>query len=276
MGRVRQTHPNLAELLTGKPRRSLAVLHDQIEEVRLGSVDASAEAMRITRLVEAEFGSGSSQSGSAFLVAANRVLTCAHVVTSEAGEKAKRVCISTAGRPAVEATVVAIDTDHDLALLSSDEPARPPAISTVLPSVGQQVLFAGRPQGVRSISVFPGMVSAAGNELVRYPRCQLIQIAGMINNGNSGGPLLDVESCAVVGMVTAKYVPLLLQIDGLARGVKAIPQFPSSVGIGEIDFAKFVNLTIQSMWKLAAVLRLVQVGTGWAVPARHFARVGVK
>jgi S1-C subfamily serine protease len=102
----------------------------------------------------------------------------------------------------------------------------------------------------------------------------LIQIAGMINNGNSGGPLIDVVSRAVVGMVTAKYVPLLMEIEQLARGLKEIPQFPSSVGLGDIDFAKFVNLTVQSMWQLAAVLRLVQVGTGWAVPARYFPRKG--
>jgi S1-C subfamily serine protease len=198
------------------------------------------------------------------------------VITGEAGEKAKHVRISTTGRPATAAAVVAIDTEHDLALLSTEDPTGPPETSTVLPPVGKQVVFAGLPQGVKRISVFPGMVSAVGNDLVRYPRCQLIQISGMINNGNSGGPLLDVDSSAVVGMITAKYVPLLVQIDELARGLKAIPQFPSSVGIGDIDFAKFVNLTIQSMWKLAAVLRLVQVGTGWAVPARYFARVGVK
>ncbi len=240
----------------------------------MGTVSASAEAMRITRLVEADFPTGPGKSGSAFVVAANLALTCAHMLTSDAGETPVRVHISMTGRPPTEANLARVDRDHDLAFLETEEPTNPPSISTTLPRVGQQVVFGGRPQGVRCISAFPGMVSAVGHDLLTRPRCQLIQIAGMINNGNSGGPLIDVDTGAVVGMVTAKYVPLLMQIDELARRLKAIPQFPSSVGLGGIDFANFVNLTVQSMWQLAAVLRLVQVGTGWAMPARYFSRVG--
>jgi S1-C subfamily serine protease len=175
------------------------------------------------------------------------------------------------GRPALAARISNVDREHDLAWLETDDPAEPPTISVGLLHVGQQMIFAGRPQGVKRISVFPGMVSAVGTDLVNRPRCQLIQIAGMINNGNSGGPLVDVDSRAVVGIVTAKYVPLLMQIDKLTRALGEIPQFPSSVALGGIDFARFVNLTINSMWQIAAVLRLVQVGTGWAVPARYFA-----
>jgi hypothetical protein len=75
-------------------------------------------------------------------------------------------------------------------------------------------------------------------------------------------------------MVTAKYVPLLQEIDRLTLALAAIPQFPRDVVIGTIDFSAFVNVTIKSMWQLGAVLRLVQVGTGWAVPAKYFALVG--
>ncbi len=149
----------------------------------------------------------------------------------------------------------------------------PAALQSALPQVGEQLISAGSPRGVSVPSVFPAMVSAIGTRLVTFPRCELIQVAGMINNGNSGGPLLNSAS-EVVGVITAKYVPLLAEVDKLASGLEQIPQFPSDVAIGSIDFGQFVNLTVRSMWQLAAVLRLVQVGTGWAVPSKFVESLG--
>jgi S1-C subfamily serine protease len=117
------------------------------------------------------------------------------------------------------------------------------------------------------------MVSAVGQGLIAYPRCDIIQVAGMINNGNSGGPLLD-STGVLLGVITAKYVPLLQEVDKLRKDLESIPQFARGVVIDKIDFSAFVNLTIKAMWQLAAVLRLVQVGTGWAVPTKYFDRVG--
>jgi len=96
----------------------------------------------------------------------------------------------------------------------------------------------------------------------------------MINNGNSGGPLFDGVSGRLLGVITAKYVPLLQQIDRMVQDFEKIPQFPSAVGVQGVDFGRFVNLTIKSLWQVAAVLRLVQVGTGWAIPSKYLERVG--
>jgi hypothetical protein len=98
----------------------------------------------------------------------------------------------------------------------------------------------------------------------------MIQLAGMINVGNSGGPVLQADTQQVVGVITAKNVPLLQEIDRLSAFLDAVPQVPTgNVGISGIDFGRFFNLTIQSTYQLAAVLRLVQVGTGWAIPVTH-------
>ena len=127
-------------------------------------------------------------------------------------------------------------------------------------------MFAGFPTGVLGPSLFSGILSAHGENLAQYPRCRLLQINGMINLGNSGGPVLKVGDQAVVGVITAKYVPLLQEIDKLRDILRSIPQFPSEVGIGQVDFSKFVNLTTRALLSVSGSLRMVQVGIGYAIP----------
>jgi len=128
------------------------------------------------------------------------------------------------------------------------------------------LVFAGLPVGVTGPSVFFGILSARGKGLITQPKCELLQINGMINLGNSGGPVFKSGSKSVIGVVTAKFVPLLREIDKLNEILKSIPQFPSEVAVGQIDFSKFVNLMIQALRSISGSLRLVQVGTGYAVP----------
>lgn len=234
------------------------------------------EAMRIVRSLEVHFAIGPSKTGSAFVAPSKgKLVTCAHVVFDDQGRQANRVVVRTPAGASYESKVLAFDESVDLACIEAAESIEPPKAQDNLPEVGEQVVFAGSPQGVTRSSVFPGMISAVGSGLISFPRCEVIQIAGMINNGNSGGPLLDPNG-AVLGVITAKYVPLLREIDKLRQDLEKIPQFPRDVAIGQIDFSAFVNLTIKSMWQMAAVLRLVQVGTGWAVPTKLFDRVGGK
>ncbi len=88
----------------------------------------------------------------------------------------------------------------------------------------------------------------------------------MINSGNSGGPVFRAGDTLVVGVVTAKFMPLLREIDNLRDILRNIPQFSSEMGVGQIDFSRFVNLTVSVLRSISGSLRLVQVGTGYAVP----------
>ena len=240
------------------------------------SESASAEALRIVRSVEVSFPTGPSKMGTAFVTAPGILLNCAHVALNDDDEQGTSVRISKRDGAGFQANIVSVSRQFDLARIEAPEDQEPaPRICQSIPTIGRSVVFSGRPQGVSRSAVFPGMISDVGTGLIGMPRCEVIQIASMINSGNSGGPLLDAASGAVIGIVTAKYVPLLAEIDKLTELLEQTPQYPSDVVIGQIDFSKFVNITIRSMWQLAAVLRLVQVGTGWAVPARHFSEVGV-
>lgn len=235
---------------------------------------AAKEAIRIVRSLEVHFPTGPQQSGSAFLApAANRLLTCAHVVINEDGQLANRIVVISPSGTRYESTNLSVDRAQDLASIEVSETEAPSTAQKILPEIGDEVIFAGLPRGVKRPSVFPGMISAVGANLISQPRGEMIQIAGMINNGNSGGPLLDSEG-AVVGMITAKYVPLLIEIDKLRDTIKGAPDVPGGVYIMGVDFGKFFGFTMQSLEQLAAVLRLVQVGTGWAIPAKFFSKVG--
>ena len=135
-----------------------------------------------------------------------------------------------------EAKVLAVDASFDLACIEAAETEAPSNACDDLPEIGEQIVFAGSPQGVKRSSVFPGMVSAVGPGLISFPRCEVVQIAGMINNGNSGGPMLDSKG-AILGVITAKYVPLLQELDILRQGLERIPQVPREVGLGQVDFS---------------------------------------
>ena len=236
---------------------------------------AAAEALRIVRSLEVTFPTGPSKTGTAFLAPRQgRLMTCAHVVVNEVGQTASRVIVSGPGGIKYSTKVAAVDRATDLASLESSETAASSKGATSSLELGENVVFAGLPAGVPRLSVFPGMISSIlpAGSLTGY-QCDLIQVAGMINSGNSGGPMLN-EHGLIVGVITSKYVPLLKEIDRLVRDLAGVPQVPQGAGIMGVDFGKFFNASIATMRQIGEVLKLVQVGVGWAVPYTYFKSVG--
>jgi S1-C subfamily serine protease len=195
------------------------------------------------------------------------VVTCAHVVQHEGATLSK---LLVDGQPA---TLIRAFPALDLAFLQTPDTDVAVIGDSQALQVADELIFGGFPSGVRTPSVFGGIVSAIGDRLIQTPSCRLIQVNGMINLGNSGGPVLSADTGKVVGIVTAKNVPLLREIDHLRAILRSIPQFPSEVAIGTIDFSKFVNLVMQALLSVSSSLRLVQVGVGYAVPVDLFPEV---
>lgn len=223
--------------------------------------ETAKEALRILRSVSSEFSNRARKTGSGFVgPEPNTVLTCAHVV-QEQGKNPTWLTVS--GKPA---QIREVRRELDLAVLTTDdnEVCRMGQVADL--EIGDPLMFAGYPTGVTGPSVFSGTLSAKGTGLIKNPQCYLLQLNGMINHGNSGGPVLKVGTNAVVAAVTAKYVPLLVEVQKVRDIVTGIPQFPSGTIISGIDFSKFVNLTIQAFAAISGSLLLVQVGTGYAVP----------
>jgi S1-C subfamily serine protease len=152
------------------------------------------------------FGPGGSQTqtalGSGFVVSNDGyILTNAHVV-SESGETVKTVQVVFKGTgtqtKTVTGTVVGADNTSDVALIKVD-PAKSGTLdpiplgdsSTVEP--GEPVVAIGNPLGY-SFSITEGIVSAVNRNLQSPNGSTIsngIQTDAAINEGNSGGPLID-------------------------------------------------------------------------------------
>jgi len=127
----------------------------------------------------------------------------------------QRVTVSLQGcAEPLEATVVGVEADKDLAVLKIDPakcsvPLRPLDVSrSTAVRVGQSVLAIGNPFGL-DYTLTQGIVSALGRTVDGAggrPIKDCLQTDAAINPGNSGGPLLDSQG-RLIGVNTMIYAP---------------------------------------------------------------------
>src|SRR6202166_5080249 len=144
--------------------------------------------------------------GSGFLISADgRILTNNHVIS---GSSKIEVRFSDGRR--YTAKVLLADRADDLAIIQIDPKKKLPFLklgdSDAL-QVGQKVLAIGNPFGF-SGTLTTGVVSSMGRDIRNEDSTLegLIQTDAAINEGNSGGPLLDSQG-NVIGINTAIYGP---------------------------------------------------------------------
>jgi len=157
--------------------------------------------------------------GSGFIISADGiVVTNNHVI-----EGAEEIEVYLTDGTRLPATIVGKDDKTDLAVLKVDAGHELPFVEfgdSDSAVVGDWVMAIGNPFGLGG-SVTLGIVSARNRDIQSGPYDQFIQTDAAINQGNSGGPLFDMDG-KVVGINTAI----------IARG-------GSSLGIG---FAVPMNL----------------------------------
>ena len=140
--------------------------------------------------------------GAGFLVDAARgwVMTNAHVVS----RSPSRVELAFHGQEFSEATKIYVDRHLDLALLKVDPEvdtkamSQPPLDCGDLPPVGHPVGAFGHPWRLQ----FTGTRGIISGVTAKY-RTELLQTDAPINAGNSGGPLISLDSGRIVGINTA-------------------------------------------------------------------------
>jgi serine protease Do len=146
--------------------------------------------------------------GSGFIYdASGLILTNYHVV-----EGGANLTVTLQDGRELAGRVVASDQEHDLAVIKIDATGLPTvAVGTSASlKVGQLVVAIGSPLGTFTDSVTSGILSATGRSITvrdgstRQGRTMsnLLQTDAAINEGNSGGPLLDASG-RVIGINTA-------------------------------------------------------------------------
>jgi serine protease Do len=138
--------------------------------------------------------------GSGFIISPDGVIvTNSHVI---AGADAIDIYLTDGTR--LPARILGVDEKTDLAVLKVDAEAALPFVElgdSDTAVVGDWVMAIGNPFGLGG-SVTLGIVSARNRDIQSGPYDQFIQTDASINQGNSGGPLFDMEG-RVVGINTA-------------------------------------------------------------------------
>lgn len=190
----------------------------------------------VGRITGSAYACGQVQSGTAFVIADDRLLTNAHVVAGVA-----EPTVEFPGVGGLPGRVVYFDGEQDIAVVAVDDlPVEELAIGDTL-DVGAVGAVQGYPWGGPFVSggaevVQVGTLSTAGIDGEgSYPR-DTYTLAADVNPGNSGGPLLALDG-TVVGMIFAKaqnrddvgYAHTMAELDPV---IAAAPELSERVSTG--------------------------------------------
>jgi S1-C subfamily serine protease len=141
--------------------------------------------------------------GSAVVIARGYALTCAHVVAG-GGKAVLRTSAARNGSvKTLEATLVGLDEDTDIAVLKFEDPGIPSVkFVETLPSAGARVYAVGYPGEIGRL-VSRGMVCATGySNAGMLPVEDYVVTDAVFGPGSSGGALLDASG-RLIGMTSA-------------------------------------------------------------------------
>ncbi len=157
------------------------------------------------------------RTGTAFLHKSGQVLTAAHVVTNCEPSEIK---LLTAMGQQIAVTNVVADYEMDVALLFPAVAIHAGSLGISTNdqiSIGKQVSTWGFPVGYDGLAPLLSSGYLSGIQQVRRPSGQIktqLVVNAAFNRGNSGGPLIDIESGRVAGMVVSKLAPIPAEIEG--------------------------------------------------------------
>lgn len=200
-----------------------------------GTAAQQTSAASVVKITGNAYQCGQNQSGSGFVSSPNRVVTNAHVVAGVS----EPIVLTPAGGT-YTGRVVYFNPTEDLAVIAlNDLPTKPLAVGPNL-QAGETAVFDGYPQGgpfisnpaaVQSVSTIESPDIYGNNP---QPR-NVYYLAADVQQGNSGGPLLDAAG-QVAGVIFARstsqpqlgfaltttdLVPVIAQGTGLSSAVSS-------------------------------------------------------
>lgn len=154
--------------------------------------------------------------GSAFCVADNVFLTCAHVVKKYNKNKGERINLADVNKnfkiimmnkgKVFSGSIIAINEALDLALISCQINCEKFVFSKNL-EIGSKILAIGSPHEFENNITF-GNINSVNRKIYNYNGCPLyFFFDANVFSGNSGGPIVDANNGHIMGIVTAVTSP---------------------------------------------------------------------
>jgi hypothetical protein len=162
--------------------------------------------------------------GTGFLVGPKSIATVEHVI-----DGATTIRVIRDGVRLGTAQVSGADPQRDVALLKLNRHVSGYRFKfgSLTPALGESVAALGYPLGY-PLTLTRGTVSGLHRtvDIEGVTRSQLIQTDASLNPGNSGGPLFDAKTGAVIGLVDAKRI----QASGIGWAVNSAVAAPEIAG----------------------------------------------
>lgn len=217
--------PRLGDLLV--PERTPTVPPVEVDDPALLRAAAS-----VARISGTAYACGTSATGSGFVVAEDRVVTNAHVVTG-----VDRPVVELPGRGAREGRLVYLDPVDDLAVVAVDDLGVPPLEVAPTLAAGARGAVQGYPYG--------GPFTSSGAEVLSVATAavpdayggatadrEIYALAADVRPGSSGGPVLSADG-RVVGVVFARAE----SVPDLAYAMTTAELAPVAAQAADLDAA---------------------------------------
>jgi S1-C subfamily serine protease len=137
--------------------------------------------------------------------------------------------------------------------------------------IGEAVALLGFPLEHDNLTCHQGIISS----FYTSGLVNVIQLDASVNAGNSGGPLIDLETGVAFGIVTRKAIGLTQLFDHLRQSMKTNIEMTQQQGmggilIGGINVVEAFRVSqTQMLLTLDEIERQANVGIGYAFSAAH-------
>jgi|AntRauTorcE11897_2_1112592.scaffolds.fasta_scaffold00645_5 S1-C subfamily serine protease len=141
--------------------------------------------------------------------------------------------------------------------------------------IGDNIAFLGYPLEHNNLVVHNGMISSFYNS--GPSNTEIIQLDASVNASNSGGPLVDISTGNVIGIITRKATGLSMIFeelrDVLDKNIAQIKQAKGMIWLGGFNpVSGFIAGQNQLKSLTNEIERSANVGIGYAVSIKHLAQ----
>jgi len=208
--------------------------------------------------LERRFGAGGTGSGTGIVLTEDGfIVTSAHVI-----EDARQISVVLYDGTRHIAALVGMDENTDIAVLKINAAGLTPAVfgnSDAL-QIGEEVAVIGNPLGQHN-SMSNGIISALNRD-ISYGgmTMRMIQTNAAINQGNSGGPLINLYG-QVVGITNMKFIGQAVEGMGFAIPTTTLaPVVDELIAYGRIVGRASIGIVVQTVDSWAALTEGIEPG----------------